>query len=735
VQRRDHRSKPFFVAAGTACAALGISLAASGAELSNLASISTTFSHDCALTTAGGVKCWGFGYLGDGISARPFANTSPPLDVPGLESGVLAVTTRAETTCAITGAGGVKCWGPNSFGQVGDGTAGTQRPSPTDVVGLASGVVQVAIGGAHTCALMAGGTVKCWGDNAAGDLGDGTSTMRPTPVDVVGIADAVSIALSGAESCALSSAGGVKCWGFLSGLHPVDVAGVTSGVTAIYGGSDHLCATMAAGGVRCWGRNDRGELGDGTTTRRAAAADVVGLSGQVTAMALGNESTCALLASGAVECWGDNGGGQLGDGFLSISRTRPTETLAFTAGVAAISMDGPRACALRAGRARCWGIDVLNAGRSEDQAFPRPIAEGVGGVAGVQTIVFDPLAPHDLGDSPFTVAASSSAGLPVQFESLSERVCSVSGSSVTLNAPGICTIAALQPGDATFDAAVHVTRSFLVTGAPAAVAPRLGNISTRALVGADNDVVIAGFVIGGTQPKTVLVTVAGPSLATAGVAGPLPDPWIRLVRSSDGATLATNHDWAVADFAIPMTSVRTREIGFAPAAAAEPALMMNLEPGAYTVVVSASPGSALGVGVVGVFELDHPETPLVNISTRGQVLTGDDVMIGGFIITGTAPQTVVITGTGPSLVGAGIPNALPDPTLTLVRASDQGVIATNDDWGTAANASDIQAAGFAPANAKESAIMVTLPPGAYTAILAGAGGSSGVGIVAVYAVR
>jgi hypothetical protein len=142
------------------------------------------------------------------------------------------------------------------------------------------------------------------------------------------------------------------------------------------------------------------------------------------------------------------------------------------------------------------------------------------------------------------------------------------------------------------------------------------------------------------------------------------------------------------------------------------------------------------VGVVGVYEVDHPEFPLINISTRGQVLTGNNVMIGGFIIVGTsssATQTVAIVATGPSLAAYGITNPLANPTLTLVRQSDQAVIATNDNWQTDPNAAQLQAAGFAPSNPLESGILITLAPGAYTAILSGAGGGTGVGIIGVYA--
>jgi large repetitive protein len=135
-----------------------------------------------------------------------------------------------------------------------------------------------------------------------------------------------------------------------------------------------------------------------------------------------------------------------------------------------------------------------------------------------------------------------------------------------------------------------------------------------------------------------------------------------------------------------------------------------------------------------VHEIDRPEAPLVAISTRGRVGTGDNVMIGGFIIQGTGQQTVVIRAIGPSLANHGVTGSLADPTLQLVRLSDAATIAFNNDWGTAANAAQIQASGFAPAHPSESAILVTLGPGAYTAILSGLNGATGVGLVEVYKV-
>jgi hypothetical protein len=133
--------------------------------------------------------------------------------------------------------------------------------------------------------------------------------------------------------------------------------------------------------------------------------------------------------------------------------------------------------------------------------------------------------------------------------------------------------------------------------------------------------------------------------------------------------------------------------------------------------------------------VEGPTIPLINISTRGRVGTGNDVMIGGFVIQGSGPQTVAIVATGPSLAAFGIANPLANPSITLVRSSDQAVMATNDDWQQHANASQLQAAGFAPSNALESGIYITLQPGAYTAIVQGVGGGTGVAVIGVYKVN
>jgi len=194
--------------------------------------------------------------------------------VSGLASGVSAITAGGYHTCALTSGSGVKCWGFNFYGQLGDGTT-IERHTPVDVSGLASGVSAITAGSYHTCALTAGGGVKCWGWNDYGQLGDGTTTIR---------------------------------------LTKVNVSGLTSGVSAITARWGHTCALTSAGGAKCWGWNNQGQLGDGTTDNRHTPVNVSGLASGISEIAAGKIHTCARTAGGGVKCWGGNLSGQLGDG-------------------------------------------------------------------------------------------------------------------------------------------------------------------------------------------------------------------------------------------------------------------------------------------------------------------------------------------------------------------------------------------------------------------------------------
>jgi|GEM_PF-944741 len=335
---------------------------------SGMQAISAGYYHTCALTTAGGVKCWGYNYygqLGDNTT-----NTIPtPVDVVGLSSGVETISAGGFHTCALTTAGGVKCWGENGYGQLGDNST-TDKWTPVDVAGLTSGVAAIAGGDYHTCALTTAGGVKCWGGNWNGELGDNSTTNRSTPVDVSGLTSGVA-AISAGEyhTCALTTTGGVKCWGYNyygqlgdnnspnDSWTPVDVVGLSSGVTAISVGGYHTCALTTAGGLKCWGWNGNGQIGDNTTNDRYTPVDVVGLTSGVAAVSAGDEHSCALTTSSGVKCWGYNSNGQIGDN-TTTDRWTPVDVAGLTSGGAAISAGGLHTCALTAaGGVKCWGYN------------------------------------------------------------------------------------------------------------------------------------------------------------------------------------------------------------------------------------------------------------------------------------------------------------------------------------------------------------------------------------------
>ncbi len=336
-------------------------------SLTDAAAVAAGSSHTCALTTAGGVKCWGsnlLGAVGDGTKT----NRTMPVDVVGLGSGVAAIAAGDAHTCVLTTAGGVKCWGLNYNGQLGDGTT-TIRHTPVDVVGLTNGVSAISAGDLHTCAVTTAGEVKCWGFNGFGQLGNGMTTNVSIPVDVIGLGSAVaSIAVGGNHTCALTTAGGVKCWGSnaygqlgdgttTSQSTPVDVVGLTSGIAAVAAGDKHTCTITTAGGAKCWGRNAYGQLGDGTTTSRSTPVDVSGLASGVAAINPGLAHTCALTTAGGAKCWGRNSDAQLGDG-TNIDRITPAGVSGLAAGVAAIDAASRHSCAMTTtGGFKCWGFN------------------------------------------------------------------------------------------------------------------------------------------------------------------------------------------------------------------------------------------------------------------------------------------------------------------------------------------------------------------------------------------
>ncbi|MCZ6788352.1 MAG: chromosome condensation regulator RCC1 [Chloroflexi bacterium] len=331
------------VVAGPAVAVL----TADAQQSSAATAVSVGIEHTCALTTTGGLMCWGDnseGQLGDGTTT----DRVTPVNVAGLTNGVAAVSVGGAHTCALTTTGGLRCWGSNSEGELGDGTT-TNRIMPVNVAGLASGVAAVSAGSSHTCALTTTGGLRCWGINSEGQLGDGTTTDRITPVNVAGLTSGVAAVSAGfRHTCAQTTTGGLKCWGSNSAGQlgdgttrdrntPVNVAGLTSGVAEVSVGGAHTCALTTAEGLRCWGVNDRGYLGDGTTFfQRREPVDVVGLTGGVAAVSAGVWHTCAVTAIGGLGCWGRGTEGWLGDGTTTDNNT-PANVIGFLGVVAVLT--------------------------------------------------------------------------------------------------------------------------------------------------------------------------------------------------------------------------------------------------------------------------------------------------------------------------------------------------------------------------------------------------------------
>ena len=252
----------------------------------------------------------------------------------------------------------------------------------------------------------------------------------------------------------------------------------------------------------------------------------------------------------------------------------------------------------------------------------------------------------------------------------------------------------------------------------------MANISTRIRVEAGDNVLIAGFIIQGDANKRILMRGIGPSLATFGITDPLQDPTLEL-NAGGGDLVASNDNW-------PENS-NAGEImmsGLAPLNPNESALLLSVAPGSYTAVLRGKAAST-GIGLVEVYDLDADGAAnVLNISTRGFVLTGENVMIGGLIITGDERSQLVLRGIGPSLSNFGVPDVLANPLLELYDGNG-ALIQANDDWRDTQEVG-LQNTGVSPTNNLESAILISVPPGNYTAVLKGADGGTGNGLVEIY---
>lgn len=327
-----------------------------------VASVSVGGAHGCALLADGKVKCWGYNALGAVGSGT--ASTTPvttPTGVSGITNAT-QLSSGGYHSCALLADGTIKCWGRGVEGQLGDGAAANSA-TPVTVSGI-SNATQVAAGGYHSCAVLSDKTVKCWGWNFSGQIGNGSATNANTPVVVGGLANVVQIEAGANDTCAVLSDGTVRCWGYnafgqvgdgtlVDRSTPTAVLGITT-AKQVTVGDFHACAVLADSTMKCWGYNFSGAVGDGTTVNRATPVAVNGISTATQADA--GDHTCAVLSSGVLACWGANSSGQLGNGTSSTAASPTPAQVPGLSNVSQVSANSSETCVLLVdGTVDCWG--------------------------------------------------------------------------------------------------------------------------------------------------------------------------------------------------------------------------------------------------------------------------------------------------------------------------------------------------------------------------------------------
>jgi alpha-tubulin suppressor-like RCC1 family protein len=341
--------------------------------------VSAGYNDTCVRKVDGTAWCWGFdgiGELGDGTTN----DSSIPVAAITVGGGVAEVSTGEFHTCARKTDGTLWCWGYDADGELGDGTTNGSFP-PEQV---STNVAQVSTGYLHTCAVKSDGSVWCWGQNGSGQLGDGTTTTRTSPVPVMGLGGPVTQVSAGDDhTCALKSDGTVWCWGgnvlgqlgdgTTSGrATPAAVPALGSAVVEVSANDQFACARKTDGTLWCWGGNTDGELGNGTLNNATTPVQVTALGNSVAEVSAGDNGGCALKTDGSLWCWGSNFHGNVGDG-TTTRRLSPVPVTTLGNSVVEVSC-GVHTCARKTdGTVWCWGFNSngqLGDGTTTDNSTP-----------------------------------------------------------------------------------------------------------------------------------------------------------------------------------------------------------------------------------------------------------------------------------------------------------------------------------------------------------------------------
>ncbi|MCC6385857.1 MAG: hypothetical protein IT302_00590 [Dehalococcoidia bacterium] len=486
--------------------------------------------HTCGVDGSATAMCWGWnggdGRLGDGT----YINRLVPTNVQGLGVGATAISVGNAHSCALTTGGGVKCWGWNVYSELGDGTNVNNSPVPVQVVGLAGGVIAIEAGGLHTCALLATGGVTCWGRGEAAALGNGANTNSNVPVNVTGMASGAAQVSAGSDhSCAVLGTGAIKCWGHgwdgqlgngdgQSSNVPVAVSGA-SDYASVAAGTTHTCGLTRAGTVRCWGKNDRGQLGNGTADQALVPTPVVGLPAGVIAIAAGGDSSCAITAGAVLYCWG----GSLYGAFGGYGMTAVPVSITGMTGARAVAVGMWHICARMADNSvRCagrGGSGQLGDGQGGGSASPLVAQFPVPGTASRLEFTWQP----SNGDN----------GAPLTIQPV-VTVRDSAGTAVTGDSTTVVTLALTNPRGATLTCTGGLTRTVVQGMAVfsgcsvdlANTAYTLTATSSPALTAG----VSAAFNVGAAPPSSVA------NLAAAATAGP--GAHLTWTDGSPGTTIA-----------------------------------------------------------------------------------------------------------------------------------------------------------------------------------------------------